>query len=315
MKKNIKNAYIDLLKLLSSENSLYHNEKFITLSNIKDKTIIEEKFINLNNIREYFNIDMKDAIKFLYFNKNSIHKILYDKDKCLIFEEKEENLSFYFYLILLIRPVLYDFQYSIKYIENLISMRDSTKSEYRKILLVKIIDELIKNYINIEGSCEEIEQLENKNNAIINEINETRKLSISKKKIDEIYIDIIINLIKNGNIDINSIITELDMESINITQTIFKKINDFLNIEEVIDEYLIKEINDFNNKNKINFYYLFLKLLKDSIFIYQIKFFLKSRKYFLKILKKNNINTENGEIGGKINYIKNKILDLKYYMI
>ena len=76
------------------------------------------------------------------------------------------------------------------------------------------------------------------------------------------------------------------MESINITQTIFKKINDFLNIEEVIDEYLIKEINDFNNKNKINFYYLFLKLLKDSIFIYQIKFFL-NKKIFYKKCKKN----------------------------
>ena len=58
------------------------------------------------------------------------------------------------------------------------------------------------------------------------------------------------------------------MESINITKAIFKKIIDFLNNKEMIVKYLIKEINDFNNEDKINFYYIFLKLLKDSIFIY-----------------------------------------------
>ena len=178
-------------------------------------------------------------------------------------------------------------RYSIEYIKDLINMRDSTESEYRKILLVKIIDELIKNYINIEGSCRKIEKLENENNKIINKImSETQKVNISKKKIDELYIDIILNLIKNGKKDINSIIRELEMESINITKTIFKKIKDFLNDKEVIDKYLIKEMNDFNNKDKINFYYILLKLLKDSIFIYQFKFFLQTRKYFFKNSKK-----------------------------
>ena len=76
------------------------------------------------------------------------------------------------------------------------------------------------------------------------------------------------------------------MESINITKAIFKKIIDFLNNKEMIVKYLIKEINDFNNEDKINFYYILLKLLKDSIFIYQIKFFL-NKKIFYKKCKKN----------------------------
>ena len=313
MEQKIENVFIDLLKLLSSKNSLYNNEKFIIFSNVKDKSNIEKKFINLNEMRKFFNIDMKDALTFLYFNKDSLHRILYERDEYFILEEKEDNLSFYFYLVLLIRPVFADLKYSIKYIKDLINMRDSTKNEYRKILLVKIIDKLIKNYINIEDRCGDIEELENENNKIINEI---QKVSISKTKIDELYIDIILNLIKNDKKDINSIIEELDIESINITMTIFNKIKDFLNDKEVIDKYLIKEINDvFYNEDKINFYYILLKLLKDSIFLYQIKFFLKTRKYFMKNKKKiKNYIIDNKEIGEKINYIKNKIFDLKYYI-
>ena len=70
------------------------------------------------------------------------------------------------------------------------------------------------------------------------------------------------------------------MESINITKAIFKKIIDFLNNKEMIVKYLIKEINDFNNEDKINFYYIFLKLLKDSIFIY-IKNKINNLKYYI----------------------------------
>ena len=93
MEQKIENVFIDLLKLLSSQNSLYNNEKYINFSNIKDKSNIEEKFIDLNEISKYLYIDMKDSIKFLYFNKDSIHKILYDKDKCFILKKKDIQLN------------------------------------------------------------------------------------------------------------------------------------------------------------------------------------------------------------------------------
>ena len=86
-----------------------------------------------------------------------------------------------------------------------------------------------------------------------------------------------------------------------------------------VNEYMISTIDDLTDLKKINFYYFFLKyVLKDSFYIYNIPFFLKTKINFLNIFK-NKINdllvlkTEDKILNSKIEYLFETILDSKYY--
>ena len=156
---SLKNSnFFNLIKYLSFKNSIAYNPNLINLCNYENKENIEMNIINIKELDEI--IIPYNLMKLLYYNKNSIHNILYDKDYIieLDFSKKKEyfNLSFLFYLILLIkdRTDLINYTYSIDYIIE-INKQKKNYNEYKEILMSKIIIELIENYNNFDESNNE----------------------------------------------------------------------------------------------------------------------------------------------------------------
>ena len=59
---------------------------------------------------------------------------------------------------------------------------------------------------------------------------------------------------------------------------IFKILN---NNENYINDYILINNEDFSNEKKINFYFILFKyILKNSIYIYQLPFILKTKKKY-----------------------------------
>ena len=271
--------FMQLVKYLSLKNSFYNNPNFIELSNVKNKTNINNLLINLEQLEKYYKLDNLNLIKLIYFNRNSIHQILYDTEKNIILDSNkgEKNLSYYFYLSLLIKDNknIVNYSYNIDYIKQINKLHknnnndnNSNNSIYKNIIISKIILELIDNYKQFDEYQDnlEIKKLEEDNFKIINNnINIFKSLNLNYKienfisiKIDELYADIIIGLFKNNDLDyIDKIIKELDFESIDISKIIFERISNFLNNDEKFKkEYLIINKDDLLNDNKINFYYI-----------------------------------------------------------
>ena len=328
--------------LLNNDNLCQNTELTKVLKNKnKNKDKFEEWIINYDEINKFCKDKEYNPLKFIYFNKNKIHKILYDKDETIYLDsnESEKNLSYYFYLSLLIKdnPNIINYSYSFQFIKEINDNIQNNNNRYKKFIISKIILELIENYKNVDGCSEyqnnKIEKIESENNKIIkdniNNFNkefnlEWKEEQIKSKKIDEIYLKIIKSLIEKNKFDkyeyIYNIIKELDLELIDITKTIFDGIHDIIKRKE--NQYLISNNEDLFNNKKINFYYILLKyILKNSIFIYQINFLMKTRKYIIKLIKSNKsyINEilfskdiyEN--IKERLKYIIEKITDSDYY--
>jgi len=105
---------------------------------------------------------------------------------------------------------------------------------------------------------------------------------ILKKKIDEIYIEIINALISSKKIEdfeyAYNVLEQLDLKSISLTKTIF---DGFMNGQN-FEDYEINNIEDFNDEKKVNFNYLILEFIfKNSVYIYNVPFLLKLENYLL----------------------------------
>ena len=147
--------------------------------------------------------------KFLYFNRKCVYKILDEKNQNIFFDydEYNNNLSFYFYLLLLIddTPEILNYSYDKKYIKKLNKDQDFNNETFKKIISSKIIIQLANKYINDyhnDINEENIKKIINSNLIIIeNLIKELdikinwSKEEICSKKIDELYIEIINALI------------------------------------------------------------------------------------------------------------------------
>ena len=322
------------------KNSIYNNINIIELSEKNDKNNFKKDLININNLSEYYQLDKLTIIKLLYFNKNYFHNILYFYDNLIeLSNEKEENLSFYFYLALLIKenPNFINYSYSIDFIKKIISHKDTNDNLYKNIIKSKIILDIINNYKGFKeynnNSINEIKIYENDNIKklednlnIFNKLNlNWKKKDIISKNIDEIYIEIIIALIKIKKLCeydyINNIIKQLDFESIDITHKMYNKIKIILdnNKESYINYYLISNEDDLFNNIKINFYYILLNyILKSSFFIYNIKILLQTRNFILKLInckynKFSYINKKEQNIQDRFDFILKKLIDSKYY--
>ena len=287
------------------------------------------------------NIDKNFLSQFLYFNKNNIHNILFDNEERIDLTNNVEkySLSYLFYLSLLIRdnPDLVFYLYSIEYISKIHNMYRNNNKVYEKIIIAKIILELIENYKNRDDfqyenrNREALQEIEYANRQIIrNNINIFREIDLNLsleeieiKKVDELYSDIINSLIKSNKIQIYefsyNILKQLGLETINITLTIFNKIDYQLNSkEEYINENIIEKVEDLYDAKKINFYYFLLEyILKDSNYIYQIKFLNEIRNNIIKILRKDGnkifINNFNEVLKKRLVYILTIFSDSKYY--
>ena len=139
------------------------------------------------------------------------------------------------------------------------------------------------------------------------------------KNIDIIYINLIKGIINNNKMNnyeyILDIMNQLDLENIDLTKNMFNGITEILNMKnKYINKKMINNINDILCEDKINFYYILLKyILKNSIYIYQIPFLIKTKYNIIKILKIKN-NFENIIINEKAYYIIKTISDSNYYL-
>ena len=141
-------------------------------------------------------------------------------------------------------------------------------------------------------------------------------------KIDTIYINIIKSLIEGKNFD-NSfdVLKQLDFESIIITKEMFQKLKQILNDKEnYIKDFIIINIFDLIDEKKINFNYILLKyILKNSYYIYQIPFLLRTRAIIISIINSNLRKLlyldMSIEIKEKMEYLLEVITDSKYYFL
>jgi len=333
-------------KILSHDNLIYLElpKKIIKEYLVKYKKLIYEENknskIDIIKLSEYMKLDKNKIVKLLYFNIDSYHHALYDCNSEIILKEEEKKLSYIFYTTLLLiegNQNIINYTFTIKLIQFINKMIENHKNIYSNLILSKSIFAIIAAYKGLDeyyNKVKEIEEIKTNNiniiENLIHNINNELKLKlnlayIKSKNVDQIYIDIIIGLLKNKSEDYNfisSIIKEMELESINITKKMFEEIKKFLDDKEdgIMEKYLISKPEDLHNENKINFSYILLFfILKNSIFIYQIKFFLEERNNLLKLYKSNSnfysgskSNNTNQQIANKLNYIL-EVFKLDYY--
>ena len=294
---------------------------------------------NFELIKKFYN--KLDLPKIFYFNAEKIHKILYECNEIIELNSNlinEENLSLYYYLVSLIIMDRYTINYKYNFDciqkivnQNLVNQNQSNKN-INVIIKAKEILDLIENFKGFyEGKLEDIDKIVEANESLIsNNIQCLKGINsdmtenyIKYKNINEIYTDIIISLIKNDKLAdfkyASDIMDEMEMENIDINESMYKKLECALNSIEINNKYGIENLDDVNNLKKINFHYILLKkILKNSIYIYQIKFLFKTSNNIKNILKQENIifniNENNDEIN-RMEYIIKKYCDSDYYFI
>ena len=136
----------------------------------KDKDTCINPIFNLLTIFEEFEFFLsKDYLtKLLYFNRKNAHKILYDEEEIITINsnEKSKSLNYLFYLVLLINDKnVINYQYSIKYIQDILELINEEKENFKILILTKILFELINNYKSSDEYKEDEE--EDKLNKII----------------------------------------------------------------------------------------------------------------------------------------------------
>ena len=242
----------------------------INLYNCKnDQTIIS----NIDEIEKISTLKNPNIIRFFYFNRNAIHKIMLDEDKVINFNielnKEKENLNIYFYISLLINENtnILNYSFSFDLIKEIENEQKNQKEAYKIIIIAKIIIELINCYKQTDDYNEEekteLEMISKNNEVIIKNnikvfkdigLNWNEKI-IKEKKIDEIYIEIIDSLIKLKELEkINdaNIINKLDLENIDLTQKMLDNLNSFFNENiNITNSYKIENFQDFNDKKKI----------------------------------------------------------------
>ena len=281
-------------------------------------------------IKDYLEIENifneRKKMGFLYLSRKNVYHLLYDSDKNININSSDNfNLSDLFYLILLIveNRKFVTFDYSLDFIKDF--KNDNTKNAFikSKIIYDLYISNPMRNIYNKKTNLENkfnefIKNLSNNSLGIIKDLdvynNEDLTKIIFGKKIDEIYGDIIVALIRTNKI-VNykysiKLINQLDLENIDITETIFNKLSEILNNNNSVKKsYEINDINKLNDdKDKVTFYYILFKyILKNPIYIYQIQFLLNARKKIISNKAFLDLNND------KIKYIYSFLCDSKFY--
>ena len=292
-----------------------------------------------DNIINYYKESNK-FIKTIYNNKDICRQLLYKKYHNIYFDSgnTRQDLDFYFYLDLLI---LYDESLQINYIypyEFIIAINDINKiqiEKIKKIFLSRIILDLINNYKNFDYYDEftekdglnkiakENEDIIHKNINVLTDLSEEiNEKNITKLNIDQIYLKIIISIIKSSKFnDINNIskiFSILGLENIDLISVMNTQLNKYLfSDDSFMNKYEIKEIDDILNNKIINFYYILFKyILKNPHYIYNIPFFLKQRTTLIISIKNNlhkvkeclNANNE------KIEEVLKFLINIDFYL-
>ena len=288
------------LKLSSFNIGILFELKEGNYINKKNKTFDPLLYLpkDIEKIKNILKSNSQDILYFLYFNMGIIEKILYNIDEVIYFDfndetnnfflkinkeeieiEQKNEIAFLFYISLLIKynKNLLNFSFSIDLINriNLINNSIDESNIYKKLLISKIILELINYYksnqiFEEKKSTEEIEVLNNK--LIESDIHyfedlgfEITQKDLKLKNIDIIYAKIINILLKLKKLTYK-IIEELDLENINITLSMLNEISILFSNESFINEYKLNTFDDLFDSKKVDFYYILFKyILKNSI--------------------------------------------------
>ena len=288
-----------------------------------------------SEIENIMKIDIPEKMKFFYFNRNKINEILYEEDKVFEINSNlmQNKLSEYFYFILLIEnnKNIINFAYSYNFIKEVNDKNKISNNDIlREVIMSKFILELINNfrgtnefYDNDNQIKNEINDLEtfNKKRIENNELKikglELNAKDIINKKIEQIYIGIIANLIKTNKIDdyekTCNIMIQLGLKNINITEIMLRELNNILKSDkDYMKKYIINNKSHLFNKDIINFYYtLFKYILKKQIYIYQIPFLEEARKQIIRILKTNKIEENDEKLKYIISFFTHSFYSLK----
>ena len=295
---------------------------------------------NFNEITSILNIYDLNCVNFLYLNSSKVNKILYDCEEIIeIKNRNEDTFIFYIILSLLIEENVnvVNYSYSKNLINKLHQEQMKLKNEkIKKIIIAKIIIELISNYDNddIYDEKNEIDlgKIENYNNKTITDnikelqIFELTEKEILNKKMDEIYSKIIKYFIVNKKLDdsddyTENIFKQIDLKSLNLTQLMFDDISKLLDEnKDYLTDFIIKEYDDLFTTQIINFYYTLLRyIIKNNADIYRIQFLSETRNKIKKLVKTNlnkfynTINSKKDE-KIKIEFYLGAFIEYKYYL-
>jgi hypothetical protein len=131
-------------------------------------------------------------------------------------------------------PIIMNYKYSINCIYEILNLQSIINEKLKKLIISKIVNELINYYIDLDEIDEnknrkELETIKEDNiNIIKSNINFLKEFNLKENEflqnnINEIYILIIISLIKMINFQIMNmhIINQLNLEHINISHAFF----------------------------------------------------------------------------------------------
>ena len=299
---------------------------------IEDKSLF---FSDYKQLVKLLKIKGLKSYEIIYFNKNNINKLLYDKEKAIFVNSNnsEKYLPKLFYILLLINDKHHynNYVYNFKYIILINNIITKTQKSLEKFLLCIMLKKLINNYKCLEDFYDmndenELNNIYEKNNTFINYFNIKNELNLhfdnNQSNIEEIYLQIIISLIKNEKLSdyeyASNIFDQLDLNTINLTNYIYDKLIHIFE-ENIIKKNKIKNINNLFDKKIINFYYILLKYIyKIPLYIYNIPFLLDTRKAILNIIKfdinKFSIfNISDINIKHRMEYILRFFCDSDYY--
>ena len=266
---------------------------------------VQESIENYANIKSILENKGINIFEYLYLNKERIHIILYNEDENItINSEMMKKFSDYYYLYFLIRAEeLLNYKYEYGFLSELKEKVNILKSPIKKIIFSKILLCLIKNFNEIYGDefgdkCEEME--EDCKNWINSEKYSLKKYNINLDldkladdgvEIDDIYINILISLIKNNKLndsqDTLNILSELEIKDLRLNKKIYNGLKPIFN-ENDLKKYLISSYSDLINNEIITFYrMLFVYILKSSDYIFNIQFFIDLRTKIIGLVKTN----------------------------
>lgn len=299
---------------LSYNGLISQSEVFNILEDINNKDEKEKKKIidpvqesieNYANIKSILENKGINIFEYLYLNKERIHIILYNEDENITINSgMMKKFSDYYYLYFLIRAEeLLNYKYEYGFLSELKEKVNILKSPIKKIIFSKILLCLIKNFNEIYGDefgdkCEEME--EDCKNWINSEKYSLKKYNINLDldkladdgvEIDDIYINILISLIKNNKLndsqDTLNILSELEIKDLRLNKKIYNGLKAIFN-ENDLKKYLISSYSDLINNEIITFYrMLFVYILKSSDYIFNIQFFIDLRTKIIGLVKTN----------------------------
>ena len=326
----------DLMMVLSKQQGelLSNDEKIQIIENYEDL---------MNIIGEVNSVPNENIFEFLFSYKSDIHSsILYKEEASINIDDFNLKNSFgeYYYLDLLImedEEIAY-YEYSFDFVNNyynILKLINSKKEgRFQKIVNSKILLDIVNNFCGLDNYDEDIngkdiDNIKNEINEIIsNNIDFLKELNLDinedyfkSRKLDKIYEEIIISLIKNNKFtDYNyvyRIMDEMALAEIRIGMTMLGSLQETLDKnKDYMIPYLIQSKDDLYLESKINFYYILFKyILKSQIFIYQFPFLIETRNIILNMIKLHRISYDNlnQEILVRLKYILETFADSEHY--